>query len=68
MRIKEGNASLLTEIYQAALPAATPYVSVFLEENPSSVINGKQNTNPDPNFLSEIFPVNSEVLMGSRGQ
>lgn len=43
-------------------------VNIFLEENPSSVTNGKQNTNPDPYFLSETFPVNSEDLMGSRGQ
>lgn len=43
-------------------------VNIFLEENPSSVTNGKQNTNPDPYFLSETFPVDSEDLMGSRGQ
>ena len=40
----------------------------FLEWNPSSVINGKWNTHPDPYFLSETFPVNSEDLKGSRGQ
>ena len=37
MRIKEGNTSLLTEIYEAALPANTPYVSVFVEENPNNM-------------------------------
>lgn len=37
MRIPENASALLGEIYDAALPAANPAVSVFVEENPGSM-------------------------------